>query len=99
MSATRSRRGCTVSTVVMEKKDDVSHTVDGVPILEQHELDDGTKVEIVPKNVRYEATLCPECDVPLKYDEDEEPVCPDCGYMREEYLEHEHKDYFGGYNV
>lgn len=36
---------------------------------------------IIEKNVTRKRVKCPECQIDAKYDEDSEPVCPNCGII------------------
>jgi hypothetical protein len=48
----------------------------GIPILKTTEYGN-----IVEKDIHHSEVLCPECDTAAVYDEDSEPVCPDCGII------------------
>lgn len=96
MVESHSRRWGKVSVVSLSESKRASHTERGVSITRRVVLDNETEVELVPKDVNYETLACPDCEIALRYDEHEDAVCPECGYMGETSSEHEHKDYFGG---
>jgi len=48
----------------------------GIPILKGV-----TGGNIMLKNVIYTELTCPQCDSIVKYDSDEEPVCPNCSVV------------------
>lgn len=48
----------------------------GIPILLRAK---GGKV--VRKEITYYTVKCPECHTPAKYNNDSEPICPDCGII------------------
>jgi hypothetical protein len=48
----------------------------GTPV--QKKADSG---RVINKEVERHTIHCPECDIPAVYDEDSEPVCPDCGIL------------------
>jgi endogenous inhibitor of DNA gyrase (YacG/DUF329 family) len=48
----------------------------GIPILSSV-----TGGKIILKEVDYFTVLCPECEIPAKYNEESEPICPVCGLI------------------
>jgi hypothetical protein len=48
----------------------------GIPILTK-----ATGGSIVSKDVTYYTVECPECEIPARYTNDSEPVCPQCGII------------------
>jgi hypothetical protein len=49
---------------------------DGTPVMEVIKVG-GVEREIVPKDVHAETLHCPNHDIPLRYDENGDAVCPD----------------------
>jgi hypothetical protein len=78
-----SQTGSEVSVVSLSKSSQAKHTSEGIPILERYKLPDGREVELVPKDVNHKTLACPDCEVALEYDEHEDAVCPECGFMGE----------------
>jgi len=50
--------------------------VDGTPLLLNT-----NRGHVVAKSVHAYTVRCPDCDEEVRYDEDEEPVCPACGRL------------------
>jgi hypothetical protein len=48
----------------------------GIPILKATDYGN-----IVEKDVTHSRVKCPECEIGATYDEDSEPVCPECGII------------------
>ena len=85
-----------VEVVSLSKSDSAKHTTDGKPLTIPAPTGGGGVRNIVPKNVEHEILECPECKVGLRYDKDEEAVCPECGMMTDhDPIEYENKDYYG----
>lgn len=48
----------------------------GIPILTKT-----TGGNVISKDITYSEVKCPECEIPAIYDDDSEPVCPECGII------------------
>jgi hypothetical protein len=48
----------------------------GIPILSSV-----TGGQVIKKDITYYTIKCPACLVPAKYDEENEPICPQCGII------------------